>query len=43
MIQGAFAQEDRAPAIGAWSGLGGIAAAIGPFVGGGLIDYANWR
>ena len=43
MIQGAFAQEDRAPAIGAWSGLGGIAGAIGPFVGGGLIDYASWR
>lgn len=43
MIQGAFAREDRAPAIGAWSGLGGIAAAIGPFVGGVLIDYASWR
>jgi EmrB/QacA subfamily drug resistance transporter len=43
MIQGAFVQEDRAPAIGAWSGLGGIAAAVGPFVGGTLIDYANWR
>ena len=43
MIQGAFAQEDRAPAIGAWSGLGGVAAAIGPFVGGGLIDHASWR
>jgi EmrB/QacA subfamily drug resistance transporter len=43
MIQGAFASDDRAPAIGAWSGLGGIAAAIGPFVGGGLIDYASWR
>lgn len=43
MIQGAFATEDRAPAIGAWSGLGGIAAAIGPFVGGGLVDYASWR
>ena len=43
MIQGAFAAEDRAPAIGAWSGLGGVAAAIGPFVGGGLVDYASWR
>ena len=43
MIQGAFAADDRAPAIGAWSGLGGVAAAIGPFVGGGLIDYASWR
>ena len=43
MIQGAFAKEDRAPAIGAWSGLGSIAGAIGPFVGGGLVDYASWR
>src|SRR3954449_7259421 len=43
MIQGAFAQEDRAPAIGAWSGLGSIAPAIRPFVGGALVDYASWR
>ena len=43
MIQGAFAPEDRAPAIGAWSGLGSIAAAIGPFVGGALVEYASWR
>ncbi|SFC52239.1 drug resistance transporter, EmrB/QacA subfamily [Nocardioides terrae] len=43
MIQGAFAPEDRAPAIGAWSGLGSIAAAVGPFVGGALVDYASWR
>ena len=43
MIQGAFVHDDRPKAIGAWSGLGGIAAAIGPFVGGVLIDYASWR
>jgi EmrB/QacA subfamily drug resistance transporter len=43
MIQGAFGPKDRATAIGAWSGLGGIAAAIGPFVGGVLIDQASWR
>ncbi|GEP35512.1 MFS transporter [Nocardioides szechwanensis] len=43
MIQGAFVPDDRPKAIGAWSGLGGIAAAIGPFVGGVLIDYASWR
>lgn len=43
MIQGAFVRADRAAAIGAWSGLGSIAAAIGPFVGGGLVDYASWR
>ncbi len=43
MIQGAFAPSDRARAIGAWSGLGSIAAAVGPFLGGVLIDYASWR
>ena len=43
MIQGMFVPEDRGRAIGSWSGLGGIAAAIGPFVGGALIDYASWR
>ncbi len=43
MIQGAFVREDRAAAIGAWSGLGGIAAAIGPLLGGGLVEYASWR
>lgn len=43
MIQGAFVHADRATAIGAWSGLGSIAAAIGPFVGGGLVQYASWR
>ncbi|MEP9362906.1 MFS transporter [Nocardioides sp. CN2-186] len=43
MIQGAFVQTDRAKAIGSWVGLGGIASAIGPFVGGALVEYANWR
>lgn len=43
MIQGAFVRADRPRAIGAWSGLGSIAAAIGPFVGGTLVQYADWR
>lgn len=43
MIQGAFVPEDRPRAIGAWSGLGGIATAVGPFVGGVLVDHASWR
>jgi MFS family permease len=43
MIQGSFGPRDRAVAIGAWSSLGAIAAAAGPFVGGLLIDYASWR
>ena len=43
MIQGAIRPRDRAKAIGSWSGFGGIAIAIGPFVGGWLIEYASWR
>lgn len=43
MIQGSFGPRDRARAIGAWSGLGGVAGAIGPFVGGLLVDHASWR
>lgn len=43
MIQGAFVREDRARAIGSWVGLGGIASAIGPFLGGFLVEYASWR
>ena len=43
MIQASFAKEDRARAIGAWSGLGGVATAVGPFLGGWLIEVASWR
>lgn len=43
LLQSSFAVEDRGRAIGAWSGLGGVAAAIGPFVGGILVDSASWR
>jgi EmrB/QacA subfamily drug resistance transporter len=43
ILQASFAQNDRMAAIGAWSGLGGVATAIGPFVGGYLIDAVSWR
>jgi EmrB/QacA subfamily drug resistance transporter len=42
IISAAFRGPDRAAAIGAWSGLGGVAGAIGPFVGGWLVEW-NWR
>jgi EmrB/QacA subfamily drug resistance transporter len=38
-----FRAEDRARAIGAWSGLSAVAGAIGPFVGGWLVDTYSWR
>jgi EmrB/QacA subfamily drug resistance transporter len=43
MIEASFHPDDRSRAIGAWSGLGGIAAAAGPLVGGSLVEYASWR
>src|SRR4051794_27350417 len=43
MIEGAFAHEDRPAAIGAWTGLTSVSAAAGPFVGGALVEYADWR
>lgn len=43
MIQASFAESDRGKAIGAWSGFGGIATAIGPFIGGYLVGGPGWR
>ena len=43
ILQASFAQDDRMAAIGAWSGLGGVATAIGPFLGGWLISAVSWR
>jgi EmrB/QacA subfamily drug resistance transporter len=42
ILQASFRQEDRSRAIGAWSGLGGVATAAGPLLGGYLIT-ASWR
>jgi EmrB/QacA subfamily drug resistance transporter len=43
IIQASFAPRDRSRAVGAWSGLSGFAAALGPFVGGWLIGVGSWR
>ncbi len=43
MLSSVFHPDDRAAAIGAWSGLAGVATALGPFVGGWLIDAVSWR
>lgn len=42
IISATFATADRAKAVGAWSGLGGIAGAVGPFLGGWLVGF-SWR
>ncbi|MYS86955.1 MFS transporter [Embleya scabrispora] len=43
IIQATFHADDRARAVGTWSGLGGVASAIGPFLGGWLVDAVSWR
>jgi EmrB/QacA subfamily drug resistance transporter len=43
VIQASFVEQDRGKAIGAWSGLTGVATAIGPFIGGALIQGPGWR
>jgi EmrB/QacA subfamily drug resistance transporter len=43
ILQASFAPDDRSRAIGAWSGLGGVATAVGPFLGGWLIGAVSWR
>ena len=43
MIEASFRREDRPRAIGAWSGLTGVAAAVGPLLGGYLVDAVSWR
>lgn len=43
ILQASFRPDDRGKAIGAWSGISGVASAIGPFLGGWLIQAASWR
>jgi MFS family permease len=43
ILQSAFRPEDRARAIGTWSGLAGVAGAAGPFLGGWLVQVTSWR
>lgn len=42
ILQASFRREDRSTAVGAWSGLGGVATALGPIIGGLLVGVAPW-
>jgi EmrB/QacA subfamily drug resistance transporter len=42
ILQASFRKDDRSTAVGAWSGLGGVATAFGPIVGGLLVGVAPW-
>ena len=43
ILQASFAPDDRGRAIGAWTALGGVATAAGPFLGGWLVEAVSWR
>ena len=43
ILEASFRPGDRSRAIGAWSGLSGVASAIGPFLGGWMVDAGSWR
>lgn len=43
LITASFRPEDHGSAIGAWSGLTGVSIALGPFLGGWLVDAVSWR
>ena len=43
IIEASFVPEDRGRAIGTWTGLGGVATAAGPLIGGWLVTAVSWR
>lgn len=42
ILESVFRRDDRAAAVGSWSGLGGVATAVGPVLGGVLVGVAPW-
>jgi len=43
IISNSFREEDRGRAIGTWSGFSAITAAIGPVLGGWIVEHISWR
>ena len=43
ILSASFPPAERGRAIGTWSAFTGVTAAIGPLVGGWLVDHASWR
>ena len=43
ILSAAVPAERRGLALGAWSGLGGLAVALGPLVGGAVVEGLSWQ
>jgi len=43
LISSSFGEKERGKAIGTWSGFSAITTAIGPVLGGWLVEHVSWR
>ena len=43
LIDAGIVEADRGRAVGIWAGMSGVTTALGPFIGGWLVDAASWR
>ncbi|AKQ69791.1 Putative transmembrane efflux protein [Myxococcus hansupus] len=43
LLRTSFPPEDRQRAVSAWAGLSGVTTAVGPLLGGWLVDAGSWR
>jgi len=43
IISSSFSENERGRAIGTWSGFSAITTAVGPVLGGWLIEHVSWR
>jgi EmrB/QacA subfamily drug resistance transporter len=43
LIDAGIVDADRGRAVGIWAGMSGVTTALGPLIGGWLIDAASWR
>jgi EmrB/QacA subfamily drug resistance transporter len=43
IISASFDERDRSAAVGAWAGLSGVSTALGPLLGGWLVQDYSWR